>query len=104
MSGDTFDFPNTPEEFIAGYSFKDSKEVYTNGAELISVFRVKQMLEHYFVFNRSGHWIKKYPDDVFSPWNKRYICSECGRTAQGALKNMPYCRCGAKMTNGGISG
>lgn len=40
-------FPNTISEFIDDYKFKDSKKVYTNGSELISVFRVKQALEHY---------------------------------------------------------
>ena len=44
---ETMDFPATPAEFIEQYSFKDKKEVYTNGAELISVFRVEQLLEHY---------------------------------------------------------
>ena len=40
--------PDTPEEFIDGFKFVDDKEVYTNGAELISVLRVRQMMEHYF--------------------------------------------------------
>jgi hypothetical protein len=35
------------KEFIDFYSFKDSEEVYTNGSELIQVFRVKQMLDMY---------------------------------------------------------
>lgn len=42
-------FPATPAEFIEQYSFKDKKEVYTNGAELISVFRVEQMIDHYYI-------------------------------------------------------
>ena len=44
---DIMEFPNTMKEFIDSYSFKDSKEIYTNGAELIPVFRVEQGLEHY---------------------------------------------------------
>lgn len=40
------DFPNTFDEFAKDYGFKDSKEVYTNGSDLIQVFRVKQWLEH----------------------------------------------------------
>lgn len=31
-------------EFIEDYAFKDTKEVYTNGAMLIEVYRVKQAL------------------------------------------------------------
>lgn len=41
-------FPDDPMEFIKGYSFKDEEQIYTNGAELISVLRVQQMIEHYF--------------------------------------------------------
>ena len=40
------DFPNTFDEFAEEYGFKDSEEVYTNGSDLIPVFRVKQWLEH----------------------------------------------------------
>ena len=44
---DKMEFPKTMRKFIDNYSFKDSEEVYTNGAELVSVFRVEQALEHY---------------------------------------------------------
>lgn len=40
-------FPNTFEEFVNDYSFRDSDEVYTNGCELIPVFRVMQGYEHF---------------------------------------------------------
>ena len=40
-------FPKTLKEFVNRFSFKDSKEVYTNGAELVPVFRVEQAFEHY---------------------------------------------------------
>lgn len=46
--GESMSFPETPEEFINIYSFRDKKEEYTNGSELIPVFRVKQMIDHYF--------------------------------------------------------
>lgn len=41
------EFPKTIEEFISEHSFEDREEVYTNGSELIQVFRVNQALEHY---------------------------------------------------------
>lgn len=44
---DHMTFPKTVDDFIKQYSFKDEKQEYTNGAELIPVFRVKQMMEHY---------------------------------------------------------
>ena len=44
--GEQMDFPNTFDEFAKDYGFKDKNEIYTNGSELIPVFRVKQWLEH----------------------------------------------------------
>ena len=44
---DKMEFPKTMREFIDNHSFKDSEEIYTNGAELVPVFRVEQALEHY---------------------------------------------------------
>lgn len=38
-------FPETFEGFAKEYGFKDDKEVYTNGSDLIPIFRVKQWLE-----------------------------------------------------------
>lgn len=38
------EFPETFEEFAKEYGFKD--DVYTNGSDLIQIFRVKQWLEH----------------------------------------------------------
>lgn len=46
MSGDKMEFPETFEEFARDYGFKDDKEIYTNGSDLIPVFRVKQWLDH----------------------------------------------------------
>lgn len=40
------EFPDTFDEFADSYGILDSEEVYTNGALLIPVFRVKQWLEH----------------------------------------------------------
>lgn len=35
-------------DFLRSYSFKDKEKIYTNGAELISLFRVVQALEYYY--------------------------------------------------------
>jgi hypothetical protein len=43
---DCLTFPATFDEFAEAYKIVDSKEIYTNGAELIPIFRVKQWLEH----------------------------------------------------------
>lgn len=43
---DCMTFPNTFDEFAEQYKIVDKKEVYTNGTELIPIFRVKQWLDH----------------------------------------------------------
>jgi hypothetical protein len=45
---ETMSFPETVAQFLEMYSFTDKAEIYTNGVKLIPVFRVVQMLEHYF--------------------------------------------------------
>lgn len=59
--GDCMSYPEKPMDFIKDYSFADRKEVYTNGSELVSVFRVEQMVEHYMT-----RWIpvtERRPED-----------------------------------------
>lgn len=40
------EFSDDWREFLKSYSFKDTEELYTNGSELIQVFRVEQLIEH----------------------------------------------------------
>lgn len=54
-------FPNSWEEFLNDYSFKDIEEIYTNGSELIPVFRVKQLINHYFLFSDKFNYNPKDP-------------------------------------------
>ena len=44
---DQMTYPNNLMDFIREYSFRDKEEIYTNGAELVPVFRVEQMIEYY---------------------------------------------------------
>ncbi len=46
--GECMSFPDTVAQFIEMYGFADKERVYTNGTMLIPVFRVVQMLEHYY--------------------------------------------------------
>jgi hypothetical protein len=39
-------FPETFAEFAEQYKITDSEQIYTNGTELIPIFRVEQWLEH----------------------------------------------------------
>ena len=48
MSGDVMQFPPSWEDFAEQYSITDSEEVYTNGSKLVPLFRVHQMVKHYF--------------------------------------------------------
>ena len=66
--GDCMEFPKTIDEFIDDFKFKDDKQVYTNGSELIQVFRVKQALEHYAA---QPKWISvedDRPANVIAPY------------------------------------
>lgn len=53
MSGEMMNFPDTAEEFMEQYKIVDSEEVYTNGAELVPIFRMKQWFEQH----PEPHWI-----------------------------------------------
>lgn len=99
--GETMCFPETWEEFIRDYEFKDSKEVYTNGSMLIPSFRVKQMVKHYCSDECKkvvrAEWVKQ---EELKGYDK---CSNCGCLAwidtdfDQSLPS-PYCpNCGATM-------
>jgi hypothetical protein len=54
-------FPKTFEEFIKQYSFFDKQQIYTNGSELIQVFRIKQWEEHK---EKENQELKKQVDEL----------------------------------------
>lgn len=39
-------FPKTVDEFMEMYKIVDTDKVYTNGTELVPIFRMKQWFEH----------------------------------------------------------
>lgn len=43
---DLMTFPDTVEEFMEQYKIIDTEQVYTNGAELVPIFRMEQWFEH----------------------------------------------------------
>lgn len=43
---DIMDFPQTVDEFMEQYKIVDREKVYTNGAEMVPIFRMKQWFEH----------------------------------------------------------
>lgn len=43
--GETMQFPETVDEFMQQYKITDSKQIYTNGTELVPIFRMRQWFE-----------------------------------------------------------
>lgn len=39
-------FPDTVEEFMNSYKIVDTEHVYTNGTEMVPIFRMRQWFEH----------------------------------------------------------
>lgn len=97
--GECMTFPKTFEEFAEQYGFTDKQEVYTNGSELIPVFRVKQWLDRPSADVAPvvhGEWkfewdAEKDPKKYFI----RIVCSRCGLKTGGKSNYCP--NCGAKM-------
>ena len=81
--GEQMDFPNTFDEFAKDYGFKDKDEVYTNGSELIQVFRVKQWLEHInattTMIDKSNFSQEQYKTDLQSAYDCGF---EAGKKAE----------------------
>lgn len=46
MANEMMEFPQTVEEFMEQYKIVDSKEIYSNGMEMVPIFRMKQWYEH----------------------------------------------------------
>lgn len=91
--GDVMEYPCRIEDFIKKYSFRDKDEIYTNGSELIPVFRIVQAFDYYGT-PRLGKWI----EDTSS--NHVMICSNCSQSINDEYSNLPYqfCpNCGSKM-------
>lgn len=62
-------FPDTVEEFMEQYKIVDTEQIYTNGAEMVPIFRMKQWFEHK-PERKTGKWIQ-------DPKSKRYRCDQC---------------------------
>lgn len=100
---DLMTFPDTVEEFMEKYKLIDSEHIYTNGAELVPIFRMKQWFDNK-PERKTGRWIETterlgYEDLACCE------CSACGHpfilgdwTIDEVKEEMSYCyRCGARM-------
>lgn len=43
---DMMTFPDTVEEFMEQYKITDTEQIYTNGTELVPIFRMRQWFDH----------------------------------------------------------
>lgn len=88
---DMMTFPNTVEEFMEQYKITDTEQIYTNGAELVPIFRMKQWFD-YEPERKTGKW-EIYVISMLD--GEGCKCSECG------FEGVPYwdfCpNCGAEM-------
>lgn len=99
---DQMDYEETWQMFLRSFAIVDKQEVYTNGSVLVPLFRVEQMVEHYF--DRTCHIEMDYEYegyyDLPAYW-RWYACSECGeRFAYYKHDSVFYCpNCGAKVVD-----
>ena len=100
---DVMTFPETVEEFMEEYKVVDSEHVYTNGTELVPIFRMKQWFAHLPIIEerKTGKWraFKIGECDLIE-------CTACKvarpreemPTRNGGKIAWKYCpECGAKM-------
>ena len=97
---DMMAFPDTVEEFMENYKIVDTDEVYTNGAELVPIFRMKQWFEHLPSAQperKTGRWLY---DEERCATGIYAICSACDESIY-QTGNFRYCpNCGARMMEG----
>lgn len=93
--GDLMTFPDTVEEFMEEYKIIDTEQVYTNGAELVPIFRMKQWFEHLPTSEpKKGKWVAF----VNEGGELDLKCSICSEEQGFYFCYFNYCpNCGAKM-------
>ena len=69
MSGEMMLFPATVEEFMEQYKIVDSDHVYTNGTELVPIFRMRQWFEHLdSAIKTNADHIRSMTNDELAEW------------------------------------
>ena len=85
--GECMTFPDSVEEFMDFYKIVDTEEIYTNGVEMVPIFRMKQWFAH-----KQGRWIEgKYSWDDLHYNDTSYKCSVCGKVNGGRTDYCPNC-------------
>lgn len=101
---DLMTFPNTVEEFMDQYKITDTEQIYTNGVELVPIFRMKQWFEHLptadVVERKKGKWeiTDAFPHIVYcGVCHKRYAQTQWQVWKDGTLPRNFCPNCGAEM-------
>lgn len=86
---DAMTFPKTLDEFMEQYKIVDTEQVYTNGTELVPIFRIKQWEDAHKP--KKGKW-KQTTKNLSS-------CTSCGNCIlTDRTRGCFYCpNCGADM-------
>ena len=98
---ETMQFPDSWQDFLHQYEFRDDVEEYTNGAMLIPSFRVEQMMEHYSQYAvpvvRCRDCIHHYTDEYGF-----LACAESG--AMLSPEEDDYCSRGKRRDQSAVPG
>lgn len=89
---DMMKFPDTVEEFMEQYKITDTEQIYTNGTELVPIFRMKQWFEHLPSAEpeRHGRWIpcsERLPDKERKTY---WICTDTEHQCECRWTNNVY--------------
>ena len=74
--GECMTFPDTVEEFMEQYKIVDTEEVYTNGTEMVPIFRMKQWFEHNTSNSILEKVIKIIESEPINGWVKEHLIQE----------------------------
>lgn len=88
-------FPDTVEEFMEQYKITDTEQIYTNGTELVPIFRMKQWFEHLPSVEpeqKRGRWLKAYGEHEAMGIRPIYrYCSSCNEATVFETNYCPHC-------------
>lgn len=80
--GEMMTFPETIQEFLEQYKIVDTEQVYTNGAELVPIFRVLQWYDAHITpakpQTNADKYFRNATDDMIAEWIAKHMyCAEC---------------------------
>ena len=81
---DMMTFPDTVEEFMEEYKLVDTEQVYTNGTELVPIFRMKQWFEH----EKAQHFKEGTTSDLISR-QAAIDALDCINGTEEVLRSLP---------------